>query len=201
MVADRVLRVGAPYDFNSELPIDLNSVRVDAHITFDTENDVNFKPRVQSAIQQVEAESGLKIFPGRFIAQWTLGKIASHGNAFRPLTLPGINPKITPQGSNNSKTNLNISISNGIPDQLLTGYDSNGNLEIYPDTKWESQNIILDFECGVPTNESPQMTFANPDLRQIIASLCRYSFHQDKEDYELVQFLFQRISYASRDAI
>ena len=193
MIADRVLRVGEGYDFNAELPVALNAVRVDSHISFDTEDDDNFKPRVQSAIQQVEAETKLKIFPGRFIAQWTYGKVASHGNSYRPLTFPGLEPVIIEKGES-SQTNVDFT-------SLMRGYDSNGNMEIYPNSSWPLQTITVEFTAGIPTNESPRLTFSNPDLRQLIGSICGYMFYQDKEQLELIKFLFERISYASRDNI
>ena len=197
MIAEPIFNVGTPYDLTGNLPIDINVVRVDSRITEDTERDDYFKARVLSAIQNVERESGFKVFGGRFVGVFTENKIRSHGNAQRKLTLPALDANIIPQGSDNadgnpSQTNIDFT-------GLRQGYDKYGQYEIYPNKCWPLRDIVVEFTAGIPASNTPMLTFNNPDLRQVIADLCRYTFYREKEDFEQVKYFLQKLEYASRD--
>ena len=194
MIASRILRIGSPYDYNSDLPIDINQTRVDARVSKDMEDDAEFKRRVQSAMNDVEGETKIKLFPGRFLAQWSKGKVASHGNRYRPLTLPALFSEVILMGTNNeegnsSKTDIDLT-------DLLSGVDSTGNLEYYPKRCWPLQEINIEFVAGIQTTN---LQLVYPNIRQAIASYCRYSYWQDKEDKELIDKILPKIVYASED--
>ena len=199
MIAEPIFNVGTPYDLTGNAPIDINVVRVDSRITEDTERDDYFKARVLSAIQNVEQESGLKVFGGRFVGIFSCEKIASHGNRKRRLTLPALNPVVIPQGSDNadgnpSQTNIDIS-------GLRKGYDRYGQYEIYPNNEWPLKEIVIEFTAGVPVSNVPELTFNNPNLRQVIADLCRYTFYHEKEDLEQAKYHLAKLQYATRDEL
>ena len=84
---------------------------------------------------------------------------------------------------------------------LLTGTDSTGNLEVFPTKYWPNQDITIEFTAGIPNAEAGELILPNPYIRQLIAAICRYSYWQDKEDNDMVQFLTPKVIYASRDAI
>ena len=191
MVADRILRIGSGYDFTSDLPIDINMLRVGAKITADTEDDIYFKARVQSAMQQIESECRLKLFFGTFIAQWTSGKIGSYGNKYRPLTLPGIDPTVQPMTG--SRSTIDIT-------SLMTGVDGKGNFEIYPARSWPEVDTTLEFTAGFPQDGTRITHFSNPHIRTAIEAICRYTYYQDEADFKLIEFLISKIQYVSIDA-